>query len=197
MRLTILSLRRRKGFAHCESLWNLAHATSAPNFILGLHRRMRRKYASAIPSREIFSADLERRKLEQLTEMIERSFGIRPKLYRAGRYGAGENTSAILEGLRYEVDCSVLPGQPAGLLGPDYSGGIARPYWLGKKRSILEIPVTVATLSLAGQFGDTLYGQLASPLGRTLKIPGVMARLGIMERIRLTPEGTTLEEASA
>ncbi len=140
-------------------------------------------------------ADLERRKLEQLTDMIEQNFGSRPKLYRAGRYGAGGATASILKDLGYEVDCSVLPGQPAGAQGPDYTGGTARPYWLDRDRSVFEIPVTTATLSLAGRFGDTLYGTLASPLGRSFRIPAVLARLGVMERIRLTPEGTTLEEA--
>jgi glycosyltransferase involved in cell wall biosynthesis len=140
-------------------------------------------------------ADLERRKLERLTEMIEQNFGVRPKLYRAGRYGAGAATTAILEDLAYEVDCSVLPGQPAGALGPDYSGGTARSYWLGTDRKVFELPVTIATLGLGGRFGDALYTRFASPLGRSLKIPAVLARLGIMERIRLTPEGTTLEEA--
>jgi glycosyltransferase involved in cell wall biosynthesis len=140
--------------------------------------------------------DLEQQKLEQLTEMIERNFGARPKLYRAGRYGAGSATAAIIEDLGYEVDCSVLPGQPAGALGPDYTGGTARPYWLDTNRNkILEIPVTVATVGLAERYGESLYGQLTSPLGRAMKIPGVLARLGLMERIRLTPEGTTLEEA--
>jgi glycosyltransferase involved in cell wall biosynthesis len=140
-------------------------------------------------------ASLERQKLEQLTDMIEKNFNVRPRLYRAGRYGAGAATTKILEDLKYEVDCSVLPGQSVGALGPDYSGGTAQPYWIGNERQILELPVTVSTLSVAGHLSDSLYYRFASPLGRALKIPGVLARLGIMERIRLTPEGTTLEEA--
>ncbi len=54
--------------------------------------------------------DLERRKIALLTEMIERNFGHRPKLYRAGRYGAGPGTARSLAEFGYEVDCSVLPG---------------------------------------------------------------------------------------
>ncbi|MBN9570556.1 MAG: glycosyltransferase, partial [Alphaproteobacteria bacterium] len=139
--------------------------------------------------------DLERRKIALLTEMIERNFGRRPKLYRAGRYGAGPGTARALAEFGYEVDCSVLPGQPAAALGPDYTGTTAHPYWLGQAPSVLELPVTVATLGVAGEFGDVIYGRLASPVGRMLKIPAVMARLSVMERIRLTPEGTTLDEA--
>jgi glycosyltransferase involved in cell wall biosynthesis len=149
----------------------------------------RNSFASNLP------ADLERRKLEQLTLMIEQNFGRRPKLYRAGRYGAGRHTARILEQWGYEIDCSVLPGGPTVPLGPDYTGGTSHPYWLGESRSILEIPVTVGTLGLARRLGDGLYSKTISPLGRRLRIPAVMARLRFMERIRLTPEGSTLSES--
>jgi hypothetical protein len=33
-----------------------------------------------------------------------------------------------------------------------------------------------------------------SDLGLRLRVPGVLSRLGLLERIRLTPEGTTLAE---
>jgi GT2 family glycosyltransferase len=139
--------------------------------------------------------DLERRKIALLTEMIERNFGRRPKLYRAGRYGAGPETARSLAEFGYEVDCSVLPGRPAAGTGPDYTGVDAYPYWLKQAPATLELPVTIATLGLARGLGDKVYGKLASPLGRALKIPAIAARLGLMERIRLTPEGTNLNEA--
>jgi hypothetical protein len=149
----------------------------------------RNSFASNLP------ADLERRKIQQLTDMIERNFGQRPKLYRAGRYGAGRNTPRILAELGYEIDCSVLPGLRTGSSGPDYSGGISRPYWLGPTRTILELPVTVGTIGVVRDLGDRLYGKISTPIGRGFKLPAIMARLGLLERFRLTPEGTTLEEA--
>lgn len=173
--------------------------SGACNIGAQLHTWVTPPHEEEVGERNSFAGNLpeglERRKLEQLTEMIEKNFGAPPKLYRAGRYGAGAATTKILEDLGYEVDCSVLPGQLAGALGPDYTGGTTRPYWIGSRRQILELPVTVSTLSIAGRLSDSLYYRFASPLGRALKIPGVLARLGIMERIRLTPEGTTLEEA--
>jgi glycosyltransferase involved in cell wall biosynthesis len=141
------------------------------------------------------STDLQRRKLEQLTAIIEKNFGQKPKLYRAGRYGAGVHTVQILQQCGYEIDCSVLPGGPTVPLGPDYTGGSSHPYWLGESRSILEIPVTVGTLGVARSLGEGLYSRAISPLGRRLRIPAVMARLRFMERIRLTPEGSTLPES--
>ena len=145
-------------------------------------------YANNLPP------ELERRKIEQLTDTIERNFGRRPVVYRAGRYGAGSATLGILEELGYRIDCSVLPGLNLHPAAPDYSGATAQPYWLGSSPRVLEIPVTVGTVGLAGRAGEALYRNLASPLGLSLKVPAIAARLGIVERIRLTPEGSTLEE---
>src|SRR3546814_5249321 len=50
---------------------------------------------------------LERAKLGVLTDTIEAAFGRRPTVYRAGRYGVGPNTAAILRDLGYRVDVSV------------------------------------------------------------------------------------------
>lgn len=140
------------------------------------------------------SASLERRKVQILTETIERNFGRRPLVYRAGRYGAGAVTLGILEEFGYQIDCSVLPGRRLHPSAPDYSGGPSRPYWLNSPRSILEIPVTIGTVGLAGRSGENVYRKLSSPLGLRVRMPAFAARLGIVERIRLTPEGSTLEE---
>jgi hypothetical protein len=164
-----------------------------------LHTWVTPPYEEEVCERNSFAgnlaASLERSKIAQLTGVIEENFGRRPRLYRAGRYGAGRDTARFLAELGYQIDCSVLPGGPPGAFAPDYSGATAHPYWLSRTGAILEIPVTVATLGFAGEFGDRLYETLASPLGRRLRVPAIMARLGAMERIRLTPEGTNLREA--
>ncbi|MEL6964699.1 MAG: hypothetical protein AAFO01_18255, partial [Pseudomonadota bacterium] len=59
-------------------------------------------YAGNLP------ADLERAKLECLTDAINASFGQRPVTYKAGRYGVGANTTGILEDLGYKIDLSVV-----------------------------------------------------------------------------------------
>jgi glycosyltransferase involved in cell wall biosynthesis len=146
-------------------------------------------YANNLP------AELERRKIRRLTETIEESFGCRPLVYRAGRYGAGNATPRILRELGYKVDCSVLPGISRQPGAPDYSGAPPEPYWLDTHRSLLEIPVTVGTVGLAGRYGERLYQQIASPPSSRFRIPAVAARLGIVERIRLTPEGSDIEDA--
>jgi len=147
-------------------------------------------YAGNLP------AQLERRKLETLVEAIARRFGTRPTLYRAGRYGAGAHTAAILDDLGLDVDCSVMPGIPRGSPhAPDYSGATARPYWLRARRPILEVPVTVGSLGLARDLGDDLYRMLTSKPGIRCRLPGIFARAGLFNRVRLSPEGNSLHES--
>jgi hypothetical protein len=139
--------------------------------------------------------DLQRRKLDRLTKVIEDVFGCRPKAYRAGRYGAGDATPRILREFGYQVDCSVLPGRSSVAMAPDYAGAPVTPYWLAGERSILEIPVTVCDVGFARKLGGGVYDSIASPLGRSLRSPGIAARLRLLNRIRLTPEGSTIQEA--
>lgn len=143
---------------------------------------------------------LEHGKIDRLTAEIEANLGVRPTLYRAGRYGAGANTRRILTELGYTIDCSVLPFTDLSRWGgPDYSAWDVTPAWLDLQHRLLELPVTSALAgSLAGSLaglGTGAYKRLTHPLGRRLHLPGVFARLGLLERIKLTPEGTTLAEA--
>src|SRR3954467_3096207 len=88
--------------------------------------------------------DLQARKTENLTAIIEKNFGIRPRLFRTGRYGAGPETVRLLEKFGYDVDCSVMPGPAITPSSPDYSNAPSQPYWLGTGKRILEIPVTAS-----------------------------------------------------
>lgn len=138
---------------------------------------------------------LERAKLEQLTATIERNFGRRPTVYRAGRYGIGSSTGEILEDLGYEIDTSVVPRtdfQRDG--GPDFRAYEADPFWFGPTSKILEIPLTAGWCGYLRNQGEILQPRLMSNFGMRLHLPGVFARLGLFERIRLTPEGTNLPE---
>jgi len=141
------------------------------------------------------SKELQRKKVASLTEAIERNFGVKPKLFRTGRYGAGSATVGILQEFGYEVDCSVLPGPPITRYSPDYSSATARPYWLGSGKRILEIPVTAATVGPMRVMRTAADRAFTSPFSQAAKVPAILARAGILNRVRLTPEGNTLEEA--
>jgi hypothetical protein len=139
---------------------------------------------------------LERAKIEHLTRTIRQSFGVHPTVFKAGRYGAGPNTAAALLANGYKVDASVMPytdfSQDGG---PNYTQAPASPYWIDPERKLLEIPNTVGLIGLMEGLGRRSGNALLSNTSTKLRIPGVLARLGFLERVRLTPEGISLDEA--
>ena len=133
---------------------------------------------------------LEREKLSRLTETITENFGQRPSVYKAGRYGVGASTANILEELEYDVDVSVVPYTDfSDDGGPDFTDCDDRLRWFGNHRQLLEIPLSVGFAGLAAGFGPALYPATMKPTSCRLRVPGIMARSRMLERIRLTPEG--------
>lgn len=145
---------------------------------------------------------IERAKLTSLTEKIAESFGVRPTVYRAGRYGFGRNTAGLLRDLGYRIDASVLAGadfRRSG--GPSFRGFGVTPFWFGQpedgRPGLLEIPLTSAYIGGLDRFGEPLYALADSPLGRTARLPAILARSHLLNRVRLSPEGQTRGEAMA
>lgn len=138
-------------------------------------------------------ANLEREKLEILTAAIAEAFGARPVIYKAGRYGVGPETARILEELGYLIDVSVVPFTSfAADGGPDFSAAAFHPSWFGSNGNLLEIPLSCGFYGLLRSLGPTLFPRVSSHLGMRLRVPGILARSGLLERIRLTPEGVDL-----
>ncbi len=142
------------------------------------------------------SPQLEFEKLKLLTEVIEQNFGQRPILYRAGRYGFGANTPSALKKLGYKIDCSILPlFDLRGMEGPDFRQSKPWPHWLDAQRELMELPATVGVVGALSTFGRHLHPLISGPREESLRLPGVFARLNLINRVRLTPEGITLREA--
>lgn len=139
--------------------------------------------------------ELEREKLTRLTRRIEENLGVRPRIYKAGRYGVGRATARILAELGYEIDVSVVPGTDLSPnFGPDFSHCGARPYWFGEDPSLLEIPLSIGYTGLLAQTGTMAYELTMNERLKALHVPGILARLGLVERITLTPEGISFDE---
>jgi len=139
---------------------------------------------------------LEYDKIASLTEEIDRAFGITPRIFRAGRYGVGPNTGSILRRLGYQADSSVVPCwsfEDQG--GPDYRLMNAEPFWIDRDRTLLELPVAAAMVGAASGLPATFTSRIFRPSSERARLPSVMARLGLLERIKLTPEGIAIDEA--
>ena len=132
---------------------------------------------------------LEQEKLSLLTDKITAAFGAPPRTYLAGRYGFGPQTGEILEELGYEVDISAAASiDYSADGGPDYSGYTSEPYWIGNSRRLLGLPGSGGYVGLLRAGGTPLYRRLTSPSLRQAHISGAVARLRLLERIRLSPE---------
>ena len=131
------------------------------------------------------SPELERAKLSSLHRLIVKRIGTKPQMYRAGRYGAGQNSRQILRDLGIAIDTSVRSlFDYSGQGGPNYANCALDPYWIAKGE-LIELPVTSVfsgTLRSAGQM-------IFSRAFQTVTTRGLLARTGMLERIALTPEG--------
>ena len=136
--------------------------------------------------------DLEREKFTQLVEAIEKNFEVRPQIYRAGRYGVGPQTARMLKERGIAIDSSVRPHHDYSAQGgPDFRRHPDFPYWSDEEQRLLELPLTTCFWGMLRR-----QGSLVQPLLRRFpKMGGVLNRLGLFERIPLTPEGTSKEEA--
>lgn len=142
------------------------------------------------------SEELVRAKIGTLTQVITANFGTPPRTFKAGRYGTASYMPKILKEYGYLIDASVLPladFSPQG--GPDHTHAAAQPYWIDPERELLEIPVTAGLVGLLNEVGPRGTRIAFHPVTTWMRFPALLSRLGLLERVRLTPEGMSLDEA--
>lgn len=135
--------------------------------------------------------ELEAAKFRLLRDTIEQAFGKAPRIYRAGRYGVGPYTAALLSEQGIAIDTSVRARF-------DYSagGGVnfrdmpVRPWWIDQPGGLMELPLTTVYWGGLKAIGHWLY----PVLWRAPWLRGILARIGLLERIPLTPEGVSQVE---
>ncbi|MBA3942302.1 MAG: WalW protein, partial [Sphingopyxis sp.] len=148
------------------------------------HERVgtRNSYTGNLP------AHLQRAKMRTLRDAIADRFGVAPTVYRAGRYGLGPESGEMLTELGFRCDTSVRAGfdYRAGH-GPDYRNAPLHPWWKSTTGGrLLEVPVTTIFRGMLGAAGPHVYHPIARN-GRY--VAAALSRLGLVERIALTPEG--------
>lgn len=140
-------------------------------------------------------AALERQKLSILTNAIAEGTGQRPEIFKAGRYGLGQNSLKSVRKEGYRIDCSVVPNvtfvQDGG---PSYQGWPNQPFWIDAERKMLEVPLSCGFSGVFAGQGKRLQWLFDDASMERLRIPGILARLGMIERATLTPEGITAAE---
>lgn len=135
---------------------------------------------------------LERAKFDGLLRTIKAAFGQSPRIYRAGRYGVGAHTARILTDAGISIDTSVRPRfDYSGDSGPNFRAHPPHPWWIDRAAGLFELPLSTLYCGLWRRHGTWLY----HALWRVPRMRGVLARLGLLERVPLTPEGVDLRAA--
>lgn len=139
--------------------------------------------------------DLEQAKLQTLTRTIESVFGMRPDVFKAGRYGLGPNTYPLLQKEGYKIDCSVMPHTSYRAdHGPSFMGWPDKPFWINENRDFLEIPLTKGFSGALARAGHRAAPYMDQIYLTRLRIPGIFSKLNVLERAALSPEGFTTAE---
>lgn len=135
---------------------------------------------------------LERAKFDGLRRTIEHAFGRAPRIYRAGRYGVGHETAAILTDGGIAIDTSVRARfDYSDQGGPNFRGFPVHPWWIDRPRGLMELPLTTVFCGALRRRGAWLH----PALWRAPRLRGALARLGLLDRVPLTPEGVSTAEA--
>lgn len=141
---------------------------------------------------------LETEKIRVLASRIAESFGHYPTVYKAGRYGFGPTTASALEALGFTIDVSVNPRMDySSEGGPSFDQFDTTPFFFGSRRRLLEIPCSTDYTGVAGPLAPELHRMLSRPSLEWTRVVGVMSRLHVVNKIMLSPEGSTLEEMKA
>ena len=136
---------------------------------------------------------LQRAKLERLCTQIGTIFGKSPTTFKAGRYGIGATTIAVLEQLGFTVDTSVCPRFDfSDEDGPSFAELDSRPFFLAPH--LLEVPCTVDYTGWAGPLRPVLHRTAAHKSLTSLRGVGVLARMGAVNRVMLSPEGNSVAD---
>ena len=150
-------------------------------------------------------ADLQLAKLRRLTGALQETFQVTPRAFRAGRYGLGLDTVPALLFCGYRVDSSVMPfvsweevdsgpnfveAAPAAYrLAP--ADDVIHPVWEG---DLIEIPLSCGFSRRPFNLWARMRGVLAMRALRPLHLVGLASRMGLFQRIVLSPELASVAE---
>jgi hypothetical protein len=142
---------------------------------------------------------LQVEKINVLTEKLEKVFGKKPRSFRAGRWGLGQDTIKALIECGYMVDSSVTPTiswRRSGE-GPEYPDVENEPYWMtvdgeqhnqNSNRLILEVPATIGFNRWPFEFWQQIHLKMQKGWLKSIKSVAIMHHTGLLRKIWLSPE---------
>jgi hypothetical protein len=145
------------------------------------------------------SYELQQKKLSVLDEAIERNLGVKATSFRAGRWGYSGAVSTAIKKLGYRVDTSITPLTDwSEYHGPDFSRQMPESYRFNAPEicrrvdggELLEIPATIGYLQSNYSCCAAVERALNAKMGRKLRLKGLLSRLGLLNKVWLSPEAS-------
>lgn len=145
-------------------------------------------------------------KLQSLHETLVKNLGVTPTSFRAGRWGYSGEVAESIEKLGYTVDTSITAYTDwSHEFGPDFSSIAPEPYYFGPENiftpkpggRMLEIPATIGFTQTTHHWANRFFGALKRRPIRRLRLAGVLAGLGLLNQVWLSPEKCTSDEMIA
>lgn len=135
-------------------------------------------------------SDLQFRKIQTLKQITQNVLGVTSVSFRAGRYGFSAEVATHLHKLGYKVDTSITPFTNwKNEYGPDFSNIFPQPFVLNQ---LLEIPISVGFIQNDFKRCNLLYNGLKkNPFTRYMHFLGILSRIGILNKVSLSPEFST------
>jgi len=150
------------------------------------------------------SRELQFKKLKNLHYKIKEEFNCTPVSFRAGRYGLNNDLTKNLMKLDYRIESSTTPFLDWSFLdGPDFSDFyMLNPYRFSshnfkeksEKGELIEVPLSAGYLQKEFRLANTIFKKLKKRPIRYFKIIGILSLIGLLNRVRLTPEGYRISE---
>lgn len=181
----------------CEIGMHL-HAYNNPPFY-----QLNVAYKNNFPYLIEYPVEIIDKKIENITHLLTRQFGVKPKVHRAGRWALNDDYLALLKKHGYTVDCSVTPGvnwsatagASQGSVGSDYSHSPSKPYYITD--DLIEIPVSIvdihqsftkmdSLINIARNVKHRIFGQKVwiRPNGNNIK-----EILAALDKIKFSDDG--------
>jgi hypothetical protein len=104
----------------------------------------------------------------------------------------------VLERLDFDVDLSVNPRmnfQSDG--GPSFENLEPVPATFGRSRMLLELPCTTSFIGTARRIGRNLHRVASQRWLAPFRAVGILSRSGLLNKVMLSPEGSTYQEMRA
>ncbi len=139
-------------------------------------------------------------KLIELVDIIQTKVGVKANSFRTGRWGINAEVLGLLREYGFGVDASIIPFYETEFFScfesplQPYYPSWDDPDCPSSQRELLEIPVTSGFNQVNFQRSAAIHKVISQPLLRPLKLVACAWHTGLLRKMFLSPELTSLED---